>query len=78
MPLTVRKSCWLPIAMFVIALACSSAEAMDHVTLRRQRQMLYLDGRIVLTAQDGGLLFLARDGVLWRSPGHGTGETYDR
>ncbi len=39
---------------------------MDHVTLRRQRQTLYVDGRIVLTAQDGGLLFLARDGVLWR------------
>ena len=66
MLLTLRKSRWLPMAMFVIAVACLSAEAMDHVTLRRQRQVLYLDGRIVLNAQDGGLLFLARDGVLWR------------
>ncbi len=39
---------------------------MDHVTLRRDGRTLYVDGRIVLAAQDGGLLFLARDGVLWR------------
>ena len=52
--------------MFVVAMACSSVLAMDHVTLRREGQMLHVDGRIELTAQDGGLLFLARDGVLWR------------
>jgi hypothetical protein len=61
------KSCWFRLAMFVVAAAaCSSLEAMDHVTLRRNAETLYVDGRIVLTAQDGGLLFLARDGVLWR------------
>ena len=63
---TAPKSRWFRLAMFVVAVACSSLEAMDHVTLRREGQTLYVDGRIVLTAQDGGLLFLARDGVLWR------------
>jgi len=52
--------------MFVVAVTCSSVEAMDHVTLHREQQTLHIDGRIVLTAQDGGLLFLARDGLLWR------------
>ena len=63
---TAPKSCWFRLAMFVAAMACSPAEAMDHVTLRRDGRTLYVDGRIVLKAEDGGLLFLARDGVLWR------------
>ena len=62
---TAPMSCWFRLAVFVIAMACSSVEAMDHVTLRRDGQTLYVDGRIVLKAEDGGLLFLARDGVLW-------------
>ncbi|MGA2257526.1 MAG: DUF1570 domain-containing protein [Thermoguttaceae bacterium] len=66
MPLTTLKSYWFWLATFVVAMACWSAEAMDHVTLLRERQTLNVDGRIVLTAQDGGLLFLARDGALWR------------
>ena len=65
MLLTVPKSYWFWLAAFV-AMACSSVEAMDHVTLRREQRTLSVDGRIVLNAQDGGLLFLARDGVLWR------------
>ena len=56
---------WFWLAAFV-AIGCSSVEAMDHVTLRRDRKTSYVDGRIVLRAQDGGLLFLSRDGVLWR------------
>ena len=66
MLLTAPKSCWFRLAMIVVGMACSSAAAMDHVTLRRDGGTLYVDGRIVLTAQDGGLLFMARDGVLWR------------
>lgn len=66
MLLTAPKSCWLHPAIFVATMACSPVEAMDHVTLRRDGQTVYVEGRIVLTAQDGGLLFLARDGALWR------------
>ena len=49
-----------------LAIACPSLEAMDHITMRRDGQTLYVDGRTVLDAQDGGVLFLARDGQLWR------------
>ena len=47
-------------------MACSSAEAMDHVRLLREGRTQYVNGRIVLTALDGGLVVLGRDGVLWR------------
>jgi len=63
---TVPKSCWFSVAVFIISIACSSVEAMDHVTLRREGRTLYVEGRKVLDAQDGGVLLLARDGVLWR------------
>jgi len=62
---TSPKSYWFWLVT-IVALTCSSVEAMDHVTLRRERRTLSVDGRIVLIAQDGGLLFLARDGALWR------------
>ncbi len=57
--------CFLSAAL-TVAITCSSAAAMDHVMVRRDRQTLPVDGRVVLVAQDGGLLLLARDGQLWR------------
>ena len=39
---------------------------MDHVTFRRGGGLEYVDGRIILKAEDGGLLFLARDAMVWR------------
>ena len=62
----IPKSCWFRLTLVAVAMACSSVQAMDHVTLQREGRRLYVDGRIVLIAQDGGLLLLARDGVLWR------------
>jgi hypothetical protein len=52
----------------LIAFASSvpAAPGMDHVTLRRGGDQQYVDGRIILEAQDHGLLFLSRDGVIWR------------
>jgi hypothetical protein len=38
---------------------------MDRVTFRRDGKTREIEGRVVLTAQDGGILLLARDGVLW-------------
>jgi hypothetical protein len=46
-------------------LAAAAAAAADHVTLRRDGKTLEVEGRVILTAQDGGILLLARDGVLW-------------
>lgn len=42
--------------------------AMDQVTLRRDGKTLETTGKVLLTAQDGGMLLLARDGVLWLIP----------
>ncbi len=42
--------------------------AMDHVTFRRGGREMSESGRLLITAQDGGLLLLARDGVIWPIP----------
>ena len=39
---------------------------MDHVTFSRGGEQHYVDGRIELQAEDGGLVVLGRDGLLWR------------
>ena len=41
---------------------------MEQVTLRRDGRTMEVTGKVLVTAQDGGLLLLARDGVLWLIP----------
>ena len=43
----------------------ASALGLDRVTLRRDGAEIRIEGRRLITAQDGGILLLARDGVLW-------------
>jgi hypothetical protein len=45
--------------------AAAPAIAMDHVDLRRDGRPLSVSGRVLVTAEDGGLLLLAPDGKLW-------------
>ena len=49
---------------FVLLVLClggaGSAAALDHVTLRRDGKQIHVDGRLLVTAQDGGLLLAAR------------------
>ncbi len=49
----------------VVGLAPLGAYGLDTVVFRRQDQEHTVIGRILVTAQDGGLLLLGRDGVLW-------------
>ncbi len=57
---------WLTVCLFAIGSALTvSAWSTDHVTLRQDDKRVTVTGRILTTAQDGGLLLLARDGVLW-------------
>jgi hypothetical protein len=60
----------LPLGLLVLLAAglasCGRIEAMDHVTVRRDGREIEVQGRILETAQDGGLLIQAQDGVLWR------------
>ena len=55
------------------------AAATDQVTLRRGGKTIEVDGRVLIEAQDGGLLMLGRDGVLWLvQPDELVGRTHDQ
>ncbi len=41
---------------------------MDHVTFAREGKRRRVDGRLVVEAKDGGLMLMARDGVIWTVP----------
>ena len=56
------------IAIVLSCLLAQSAAAIDHVTVRRDGKETEVAGRVVVTAQDGGIMLLARDGVLWSVP----------
>ncbi len=58
---------WVFLPAFCFAVN-SPALAMDQVTLHRDGKTLEATGKVLVTAQDGGLLLLARDGVLWLIP----------
>jgi hypothetical protein len=53
------------LAPVVVALP---AVAVDYVTLHRDGKTFAIDGRLLVEAQDGGLLLLGRDAVLWTIP----------
>ncbi len=48
-----------------VALGALPAAALDHVVLSRDDAEHRLSGKLLVTAEDGGLLLLAQDGVLW-------------
>jgi hypothetical protein len=49
-----------------IWLTCTAAACgLDHVTLRRGGKQTRISGRLVVKAEDGGLLLLSSDGELW-------------
>jgi hypothetical protein len=41
------------------------ADGLDHVSLMRDGKPLHLSGKLLMEAQNGGLLLLAPDGVIW-------------
>jgi hypothetical protein len=43
----------------------AAVPAMDQVTFRHKGREMTLSGRVVIDAQDGGLLLQGRDGVIW-------------
>ena len=62
--LKLQSFCFL-LSAFCFAVIPGLAAAVDHVTLKNQGQQTQVDGRVLVTAQDGGLLLQGRDGVLW-------------
>lgn len=57
-----------PSVLAAIVLAADLVSALDYVTIMQDGQPRHLDGRIEVEAEDGGVLLLGRDGVLWPVP----------
>lgn len=55
---------WLVFACAILTWS-ASAQALERVTLRRDEKDLQVDGRILVTADDGGLLLQSQDGAIW-------------
>jgi hypothetical protein len=53
------------LALMLALAAPGVASGLEHVTLRRDGRVHSVDGQLVVTAQDGGMLLLAADGTLW-------------
>jgi hypothetical protein len=53
-------------AVVALSIFAPVSRGMDHVTFSRGGEQHYVDGRIELQAQDGSILVLGRDGLLWR------------
>ena len=57
---------WGGVALVLVLSTC--AAAMDVVTFERDGKQLEVVGRVLVEAQDGGLLVEARDGTYWAIP----------
>src|SRR5438105_1181285 len=55
----------LAIVLAFLALCPVQLLAVDEVLLRRDGKQARVAGRLLVTAEDGGLLILAPDGVIW-------------
>ncbi len=55
----------LAVAMMIWWLGCAAAQAEEHVSLKRDGREVHVIGKVLVEAQDGGMLLVARDGVLW-------------
>ena len=55
----------LAILTALIFVFSHAAEGVEHVVLNRARKQHFVSGRVVIEAQDGGLLLQAADGFLW-------------
>ncbi len=59
------------VAAIAVGLAWPTpAGALEYVKFRREGKERQVAGRVVVTAQDGGLMLLARDGELWTVQPH--------
>ena len=61
---SIRRNLFIALA-FCLAAWASGVAAMDQVTFRQGGVNHYVEGRVEVTAEDGGILLLGRDGVLW-------------
>ncbi len=55
----------ITVTLTTIALLAGHVAAEEHVVVQREGTRQQVDGKVVVEAADGGLLLLARNGVLW-------------
>lgn len=53
------------LAFILLGWSWAPVLALELVSLERDEQVLHVEGKLITEAQDGGLLVLARDGLLW-------------
>ncbi|MGW8258020.1 MAG: DUF1570 domain-containing protein, partial [Thermoguttaceae bacterium] len=63
--MTFKNSCGRLLCVGFLFAMVSAASAMDFVTFRRDGKQYDVNGRVLITSEDGGMLLLGRDGVLW-------------
>lgn len=56
------------LALYSVITYAAKARGLDYVSVNRGGEKLELEGRVEVEAQDGGVLLLGRDGVLWPLP----------
>jgi hypothetical protein len=60
-----RPSCRVILLVWLVIALGGPASGVDRVTIKKGESQTTLEGRVEVTAQDGGVLLLAPDGVLW-------------
>ena len=55
----------LLVALLLTAVSSGGAAAVDQVTFLRDKQQQTVAGKLLVTAQDGGLMLMSADGMLW-------------
>jgi hypothetical protein len=58
----------LLLVLLIVFFNVAVVSAVDHITFRRDGNEQQISGRLLVEAQDGGLLLLERDGMLWAIP----------
>ena len=52
-------------AVLLSTLAANECRALDHIVLRQDDAQVEVAGKVLVTAEDGGLLAIGRDGRMW-------------
>ncbi|HEY1601192.1 MAG TPA: DUF1570 domain-containing protein [Pirellulales bacterium] len=59
---------WVAAALLLAGCPLAPLRGMDHVTAKKEGRERQIAGRVLVEAEDGGLLVQGQDGVLWTVP----------
>lgn len=58
----------VPILALAFSIAGGRLEAIDHVVVNREGKQSTISGKVIVAAEDGGVMLMSPDGVLWNIP----------